>query len=214
MDLTKDGLCVTTDLPIAIAICVAHHARAPASSPAFEAALAEVIAAAPPREADPMKAAVRTLLRHGKYKPTGRGKPASEYLWQSAVAGEFPRVFPLVDVCNLVSLRTLLPISLVDLTRADTLSFCVRRGRAGESYVFNAGGQEIALEDLLLLARLPSDTPCANAVKDSLATKLTATSQDVLAVVYAPADQAALAQRAATEMGDWFTRDFGAEVFF
>ena len=95
-------------------------------------------------------------------------------------------MFPLVDVCNLVSLRTLLPISLVDLSFAATNRFCVRRGRAGESYVFNAGGQAIALEDLLLLARLPGDTPCANAVKDSLATKLTPESRDVLAVVYAP----------------------------
>ena len=206
------GFSVTCDLPIAIATCVARNAFAEASSPGFETALAEVIAAAPAREGDPMKADVRNLLRHGRYKPTGRGKPASEYLWQAAVAGEFPRVFPLVDVCNLVSLRTLLPISLVDVARAQSTQFCVRHGRPGESYVFNAGGQEIGLEDLLLLARLPQDAPCANAVKDSLATKLTPQSRDVLAVVYAPLAHAALAERAAAEMGEWFARDFAAAV--
>jgi DNA/RNA-binding domain of Phe-tRNA-synthetase-like protein len=130
--------------------------------------------------------AVRGLLRHGAYKPTGRGKPASEYLLQAAIDDRFPRINNLVDINNLVSLRSLLPISLIDLARAGRDHFIVRRGRPSESYVFNAAGQIIALEDLLLLARLPEDEACANPIKDSMATKLDERSADVMAVLYAP----------------------------
>ena len=37
-----------------------------------------------------LKAAVRDLLRFGAYKPTGRGKPASEYLLNAAAEGTVP----------------------------------------------------------------------------------------------------------------------------
>ena len=131
--------------------------------------------------------AVRDLLRYGRYKPTGRGKPASEYLLNAAREGRFPRIGTLVDINNLISLRSLLPISLIDLDRAAATSFVVRRGRSGESYVFNPSGQTIDLEDLLLVAHLPADRPCATAVKDSMETKLTADSRNVLAIIYAPA---------------------------
>jgi DNA/RNA-binding domain of Phe-tRNA-synthetase-like protein len=129
---------------------------------------------------------VRDMLRHGKYKPTGRGKPASEYLHRSALEDKFPRINTLVDINNLVSLESLLPISLVDLVRAERSAFVVRCGRAGESYVFNSAGQAIELLDLLLVAKLPEDVACANPVKDSMATKLTESSSDVMAVLYAP----------------------------
>ena len=129
---------------------------------------------------------VRDLLRFGRYKPTGRGKPASEYLVKAAQEGRFPRLHPLVDINNLVSLQSRLPISLVDLERAGTDRFGVRRGRAGERYVFNSANQEIDLEDLLVVTRLPEDVPTANPVKDSMATKLGDRPKDVLAVVYGP----------------------------
>ncbi len=43
---------------------------------------------------------VRDMLRHGHYKPTGRGKPASEFLLQAALSGSFPHVRCPVDVNN------------------------------------------------------------------------------------------------------------------
>lgn len=149
---------------------------------------------------------VRDMLRFGKYKPTGRGKPASEYLARAAVEDRFPRINNLVDVNNLVSLESRLPISLVDLTLASSSSFVVRRGRSGESYVFNSAGQVIELEDLLLVAHLPSDTPCANPVKDSMATKLVASSSDVMAVLYAPRSLASVARTATEAFADALTR--------
>ncbi len=155
---------------------------------------------------------VRELLRYGKYKPTGRGKPASEYLLRSAVQDKFPRVFPLVDICNLVSLRFLLPISLIDIRRAETQEFRVRRGRENESYEFNSVGQEIGLQDLLLVAKGPEDQPCANPVKDSMATKLDADATDVLAVIYGPPELNEVLQQATQTMADLLARDGGAEA--
>jgi len=134
-----------------------------------------------------IKSAVRDMLRHGRYKPTGRGKPASEYLVRSATQGRFPRINNLVDALNVVSLDSGLPISILDVQRAGATAFVIRRGRAGERYVFNQGGQEIDLQDLLLVATDPGDQPCANPVKDSMATKLVDATSDVLAVIYGPA---------------------------
>jgi DNA/RNA-binding domain of Phe-tRNA-synthetase-like protein len=130
---------------------------------------------------------VRQILRHGKYKPTGRGKPASEYLGRAAREGQFPRINGLVDALNLVSLTSALPISLLDLEGAQSTTFRLRRGRAGESYVFNLAGQTIELEDLLLVAALPQDRPLANPVKDSMQSKIKDHTKNALAVIYAPA---------------------------
>lgn len=160
------------------------------SSPDLAAALDVAIARArawTDADVEEVRRAVRDMLRHGKYKPTGRGKPASEYLLQSAREDRFPRISRLVDVNNLVSLETLLPISIVDVDRAGARELVVRRGRAGESYVFNSAGHAIELEDLLLAAVLPDDRPCANPVRDSMETKVAETTREVVAIVYAPA---------------------------
>jgi hypothetical protein len=151
-----------------------------------------------------LKGAVRQMLRHGSYKPTGRGKPASEYLLNAALEGRFPRVANVVDAANLASLESLLPISLLDVDRAGSEAFAVRRGRAGERYVFNASGQELDLQDLLLTAVLPQDTPCGSPVKDSQATKVAPDTRRILGIVYAPAPLAGLARGVAERLGVLF----------
>lgn len=189
-----EGLC--------LGIAIARNAVSSSTTPELDVAIAAAIHNVPARqglELEKRTKAVRELLRHGKYRPTGRAKPASEYLLGAAREDRFPRIGTLVDAANLVSLDTLLPISLIDLDRAGTEKFAVRRGREGESYVFNAGGQEIDLTDLLLTAALPDDRPLANPVKDSMSTKLGPDAKDVLAVIYAPAalaGEAAFASRA------------------
>ena len=117
---------------------------------------------------DTVRAAVRDLLRHGGYKPTGRGKPASEYLVRAAGDGSLGSINAAVDVCNVVSLHSGLPISVVDLERARPP---LRLGVApeGATYVFNASGQSIDLGGLLCL--FDAEGPCANAVKDAQRTK-------------------------------------------
>lgn len=164
----------------------------------------------PAREA--RRVASRDLLRFGTYKPTGRGKPASEYLVNAATGRSFPLINALVDINNLVSLDALLPISLVDLDRAGTCDFRCRRGREGEDYVFNPSGQVLELRDLLLLARLPTDEPCASPIKDSQATKTHEGTTRVLGVVFAPAALAMEAGDAAQHMGDLMSRFCGATV--
>lgn len=144
---------------------------------------------------------VRGLLRFGKYRPSGRGKPASEFLLRAALRGTFPLISKPVDVNNMISLASGLPGSLfdADLTGAELL---VRRGREGETYVFNSSGQTIDLEDLLLVCRkTPSGwDPCGNPVKDSMETKIRETTRSILAVLYAPADEPS------ERVGDWARR--------
>ena len=133
------------------------------------------------------KAAVRDMLRYGSYKPAGRAKPSSEYLLAAALAGEFPLVNGPVDANNAVSLEWAYPASIFDAAKTGS-ELLLRRGAAGESYVFNPSGQEIGLEDLLLVCRRISDSwePCGNPVKDAMATKVFEGARDVVAVVYAP----------------------------
>ncbi len=170
-----------------VGVVVARECRIGPAPPGLVTAIDAAVAAAKSRQdAVSITAPVRDMLRRGKYKPTGRGKPASEYLQQAAVDDRFPRINNLVDINNLVSLRSLLPSSVIDLVRAGRDQFVVRRGRAPESYVFNPAGQTIELEDLLVVARLPEDEACANPVKDSMATKLSDRSTDVMAVLFAP----------------------------
>ncbi len=128
-----------------------------------------------------VRAAVRDLLRHGGYKPTGRGKPSSEYLVRAVTEGALGAINAAVDACNAVSLHSGLPISVVDL---DCARPPLRIGVAppGARYVFNAGGQEIDLGGLLCL--WDADGPCANGVKDAQRTKTTAETTRTLSVVW------------------------------
>lgn len=183
---TIEGVEISTNVEgLAAGVVVARGCAVGPAPEALTAEIAEAIRAAV--EDDAIKGAVRDLLRFGKYKPTGRGKPASEYLAKAAREDRFPAINNLVDVNNLVSLRTQLPISLIDVDRAGSEQLLIRRGRTGESYVFNTSGQEIGLEDLLLVASMPDDTPRANPVKDSMSSKLNDDSKNVVAVLYAPA---------------------------
>src|SRR5262249_32748464 len=66
------------------------------------ALLASVDAPAPLRSDAAVRAAVRDLLRfpHGGYKPTGRGKPSSEYLLRAVSEGTLGSINAAVDACN------------------------------------------------------------------------------------------------------------------
>jgi len=144
-------------------------------------ALLALSAAAPLVSDDTVRAAVRDLLRHGGYKPTGRGKPASEYLLRAVGEGALGSINAAVDACNVCSLHSGLPISVVDLDLAKS-PFRIGVADAGSSYVFNQGGQTIDLSGLLCL--FDAEGPCANAVKDAQRTKTTPGTKRVLCVVW------------------------------
>jgi DNA/RNA-binding domain of Phe-tRNA-synthetase-like protein len=138
-------------------------------------------ARAPVQGSDEVRAAIRDLLRHGGYKPTGRGKPASEYLVRAAAEGKLAPINAAVDVGNLVSLHSGLPISVVDVERLRA-PVRVDVAPAGSRYVFNSSGQEINLEGLLCL--FDAEGPCANAVKDSTRSKTSDETTTTLTLVW------------------------------
>ncbi len=139
-------------------------------------------ASAPLSSDDVVRAAIRELLRHGGYKPTGRGKPASEYLLKAAQGGALGSINAAVDACNVISLHSGLPISVVDLARTETRALRIAIAPAETSYVFNASGQSIDASGLLCL--WDAQGPCANAVKDSQRTKTTPHTTETLSVVW------------------------------
>ena len=137
-------------------------------------------AAAPLHTDDGVREAVRSLLRHGGFKPTGRSKPASEYLLKAVRDQLLSSINLAVDACNIVSFHSGLPISVVDLDRTHE-PLRVGIATMGMSYVFNASGQTIDLGGLLCL--FDADGPCANAVKDAQRTKTDAATRRTLSLV-------------------------------
>jgi DNA/RNA-binding domain of Phe-tRNA-synthetase-like protein len=182
------------------------HPLAELATPEAIARLAEPDASAPVAAPEQVKTAVRDLLRHGGYKPAGRSKPASEYLAAALAKGEFPRINALVDACNVVSLHSGLPISLVDVDRLDrSAALTIRIAPPGTSYVFNPSGQTIDAGGLVCLydAQGPTGTP----VKDAQRTKTHDGTVAALAIVWGTR---ALAGRTA-ETTRWY-RDLVREI--
>lgn len=201
------------DPDLVVGVVEAEGATVAPASPALAADVAAAVAArgAGPWPPENVRAAVRDLLRRGGYKPTGRGKPASEYLAQAAAKNEFPAINNAVDALNLVSLDTGIPISLVDVDLAGPGALVLRRGAAGESFVFNAGGQTIDVAGLVCVAR-DGGACIANPVKDSMETKLRPESRRFVAVLYASrtAFSEADVRAAAERLAGLLTRECGA----
>jgi DNA/RNA-binding domain of Phe-tRNA-synthetase-like protein len=167
------------------------------TTPAF-LDLLQLDAPAPLRSDDKVRESIRALLRHGGFKPTGRSKPASEYLLKAVGEGALGSINLAVDVCNLVSLHSGVPISVVDedkLQRRPGEDLRVGIAPAGASYVFNASGQSIDLGGLLCL--FDSAGPCANAVKDAQRTKTSEETTRVLILLWGTKALPGRAERAA-----------------
>jgi DNA/RNA-binding domain of Phe-tRNA-synthetase-like protein len=150
-------------------------------SPDWLKALLALDATAPVARTEELRAAVRDMLRHGGYKPTGRGKPASEYLVRAASEGQLASINLVVDACNVVSLASGIPISVIDLDGARAplhLSIAPQ----GAKYVFNSAGQVIDVGGLLCLC--DADGPTANAVKDAMRTKTNDATRRTLSVLW------------------------------
>jgi DNA/RNA-binding domain of Phe-tRNA-synthetase-like protein len=150
-------------------------------SPPELLALLSLEAAAPLRSDETVREAVRRLLRQSGFRPTGRSKPASEYLLKAVGETRLSSINLAVDACNVVSLHSGLPISVVDLDRARE-PFRVGVAPAGASYVFNPSGQAIDLCGLLCL--FDAEGPCANAVKDAQRTKTGPETRRTLSLVW------------------------------
>lgn len=203
--------------PVCAALIWAEGIEPPSSTqtaPLFLAELlGEVAAAGDSFIPDEVRSRVRKMLRFGKYRASGRGKPASEFLLRAALSDAFPLINGPVDVNNAVSLESGFPGSLFD---ADVTGrkLLLRRGSEGESYAFNASGQTIDLQDLLLVCRETDSgwEPCGNPVKDSMATRIRETTRNVLAVLYVPSDEPrADVERWASRYAELFESHCGAQ---
>jgi DNA/RNA-binding domain of Phe-tRNA-synthetase-like protein len=180
-----------------------------APTPAWLLELLRVGAPAPVQTSDALRTAVRDLLRVHGYRPTGRGKPSSEYLANAVPEGKLGAINAAVDAGNVASLHSGLPISVVDLDRTrGALRIVVPP--PGSSYVFNRSGQTIDVAGLVSLA--DDDGPCANAVKDAQRTKTSPETRRVLAMVWgSAAPDPAHAPRTAAWLRDLLVR-LGASV--
>lgn len=167
------------DLGVILGELPAPLAESP--SPEWLSGLLKIDADTPLEREETVRAEARNLLRHGGYKPTGRGKPSSEYLVRAAGDGGLRSINLAVDICNTVSLHSGLPISVVDLDLVE-LPLRVGLAAAGEEYVFNASGQTISLSGLLCLH--DQTGPCANGVKDCQRTKTNDQTRRTLSLVW------------------------------
>ena len=131
-----------------------------------------------------IRGAVRDLLRHGGFKPTGRSKPASEYLIKAIEKGWFTPdkgINLAVDACNVVSLHSGLPISVIDLDKTQgplEIKLCA----PDTEYVFNPAGQTIDVSGLISLH--DAEGPCAGPVKDSQRTKTHDGTTKTLSIIW------------------------------
>lgn len=162
-------------------------------------ALLSLDAPAPLHSDDGVREAVRALLRQGGFKPTGRSKPASEYLLKAVRENLLSSINLAVDACNVVSLHSGLPISVVDLDRTRE-PLRVGVAPTGSAYIFNASRQTIDLGGLLCL--FDAEGPCANAVKDAQRTKTTTETRRTLSLIWGTN---ALSNRAA-EAATWYRK--------
>lgn len=169
---TLEVAAFTTDFPAPLGLC-------PSSGELL--GLLDPDAATPFRSDDEIRGAVRDLLRVGGFKPTGRSKPASEYLLRAVAEGALGGINLAVDACNVASYHSGLPISVVDLDRATgPLSIAICAPKA--TYVFNASGQVIDVGGLVCVH--DADGPCAGPVKDSQRTKTHEGTTRTLSVVW------------------------------
>ena len=139
-----------------------------------------------PRD-ESLRQLVRDSLRPRGYKPTGRGKPASEYLVGAFDKGIFSPTSGInaaVDLCNLTSFHSGLPISVVDADRLQGPVLQIAWAPKETSYPFNPSGQLIDASGLVAL--FDSEGVSGTPVKDSQRTKTCDETRHLVTVVWVP----------------------------
>jgi len=135
------------------------------------------------------------LATRAGYKALGkdpsRYRGSAEALLRRMIAGKgLPRINSVVDVINLVSVESRLPIGLYDLDHVvPPVEF--RAGHAGETYK-GIGKYDLNLEGLPLFA--DATGPHGSATSDSERTMVTDSTQRVLAVIVSFAGPSGLEQ--------------------
>lgn len=135
--------------------------------------------AAEPSSLSPIAATRELYRRLGKDPSRYRGSP--EALLRRARSGkELYRIHNVVDVINLVSLRTLLPIGLYDAAKLRP-PVVLRRGAPGEAYD-GIGKEALNLDGLPVLT--DAEGPFGSPTSDSRRSMVTEATREVSAVVF------------------------------
>lgn len=165
------------------------------TEPGSDALWAEMQRAAEEAASDPVEPSVRAPIaatrelyrRLGKDPSRYRGSPEA-LLRRSRSGKELYRIHNVVDVINLVSLRTLLPIGLYDAARLAP-PLVLRRGAPGEAYD-GIGKEALNLDGLPVLA--DAEGPFGSPTSDSRRTMVTGATGEVFAVVFGVTGRAEL----------------------
>lgn len=127
----------------------------------------------------------RRLYRSFRVDPT-RHRPSSEALWRRLRdRDDFPRLFPAVDLTNLLSLKFQIPYGFYDRDKIRG-NIAIDSGREGECYP-GIGKEELNMEGKIVVR--DELGPFGNPSADSLRTAATAATRDALQVMFFhPAD--------------------------
>jgi len=164
---------------------ISAQVEAPPSSPALLAELdncQEAILTLPEPRA--VLESPQILATRAAYKALGkdpaRYRGSAEALLRRLIAGKgLPRINAVVDIINLVSVESRLPIGLYDLARVSG-DIVFRAGRAGETYK-GIGKYDLNLEGLPVFC--DSIGPHGSPTSDSERTMVTSETKKVLAVI-------------------------------
>jgi DNA/RNA-binding domain of Phe-tRNA-synthetase-like protein len=191
MDLTPKHTDVTIDAelktkcPRTALGCVAAHVEGHTSP---EALIAELQSSEQAilrlREPRSVLESSQILSTRAAYKALGkdpaRYRGSAEALLRRVIAGKgLPRINAVVDIINLVSVESRLPIGLYDLAHVSG-DIVFRAGRAGETYK-GIGKYDLNLEGLPVFCDAVG--PHGSPTSDSERTMVTSETRNVLAVI-------------------------------
>jgi DNA/RNA-binding domain of Phe-tRNA-synthetase-like protein len=165
--------------------CVTAEVDAGATPPALSAELKqreeEILRLPEPRavlESAPVMATRAAYKALGKDPARYRG--SAEALLRRIIAGKgLPQINSVVDVINLVSIESRLPVGLYDLAAVNG-EIIFRAGRAGETYK-GIGKYDLNLEGLPLFA--DATGPHGSATSDSERTMVTSATKQIVALI-------------------------------
>src|ERR1700688_420979 len=206
IDVAIDGA-LRTRCPRTALGCVTAQVEAPTSQ---EALIAELINCeqAILRLTDPRSVleSPQILATRSAYKALGkdpaRYRGSAEALLRRIIAGKgLPRINAMVDIINLVSVESRLPIGLYDLAHVSG-DIVFRAGRAGETYK-GIGKYDLNLEGLPVFCDALG--PHGSPTSDSERTMVTSETKQVLAIVISFGGKEGL-ERWTQRMSDLFQR--------
>jgi DNA/RNA-binding domain of Phe-tRNA-synthetase-like protein len=185
--------------------CVIAKVEAPTSAPALleelRACERKILGLPEPRT---VLESPQIMATRAGYKALGkdpaRYRGSAEALLRRVIAGKgLPQINVVVDVINLVSVESRLPIGLYDLAHVQG-EIVFRAGRGGETYK-GIGKYDLNLEGLPVFCDALG--PHGSPTSDSERTMVTSETKEVLALIISFSGKDAL-ERWTTRMSEWF----------